>query len=143
MSSDRTARRAIRVTGAVQGVGFRPFVHGLAETLGLAGFVRNDAGIVLIEVEGQSAALDSFLDRLPLEPPPLARIGEVVWAPAPPQGEAGFRIADSRPVAGAAEVALPPDTAACDACLREVEDPRDRRAGYALSSCTACGPRLT
>lgn len=143
MSSERTARRTIRVTGAVQGVGFRPFVHGLAETLGLTGFVRNDAGIVLIEVEGQSAALDSFLDRLTLRPPPLARIGEVVWTPAPPRGEAGFRIAESRPAESGAEVTLPPDTAACEACLREVDDPRDRRAGYALSSCTACGPRLT
>jgi hydrogenase maturation protein HypF len=72
-------RRAIAISGIVQGVGFRPFVHDLATRLGLHGFVRNQAGGVLIEVEGEQGFLDRFISELESKPPPLARIDELSW----------------------------------------------------------------
>jgi hydrogenase maturation protein HypF len=74
-------RRTVAVSGIVQGVGFRPFVHGLANRFGLSGFVRNHTGGVLIEVEGRSDSLDQFLHELASSPPPLAHIDEVHWSP--------------------------------------------------------------
>ena len=80
-------RRAIAVHGVVQGVGFRPFIYGLATRLELSGFVRNRAGGVWIEVEGDARALDQFLTALATEPPPLARIDQLSWERRPPQGD--------------------------------------------------------
>src|SRR5947209_8342751 len=74
-------RRAIAISGIVQGVGFRPYVFALATRLGLGGFVRNQTGDVLIEVEGEPGSLDRFVDELTARPPPLARIDRVDWAP--------------------------------------------------------------
>ncbi|MGE3807507.1 MAG: carbamoyltransferase HypF [Gemmataceae bacterium] len=135
-------RRAIGIRGLVQGVGFRPFVHGLASALELGGFVRNQASGVVIEVEGEAAALDRFLIALAENPPPLARIEEVSWQPCPLNGERDFRIiasahGDSGPVF------ISPDVATCDACLAELFDSHDRRFGYPFLNCTICGPRLT
>jgi hydrogenase maturation protein HypF len=134
-------RRAIRVTGVVQGVGFRPFVHQLARAHGLGGFVRNDAGAVLIEVEGDAPSVGRFLGELPAAAPATARIAAVDSVAAAPRGETGFHIAGS--TAGDGAVAVPPDLATCDACLREVEEAAGRRSAWAFTSCTACGPRLT
>src|SRR5580693_6483450 len=89
-------RRAIAVTGIVQGVGFRPFVYDLANRLGLIGFVRNESGGVLIEVEGESESLDRFVGALTAGPPPLARIDDVRWCCQLPRGDDGFRIESSR-----------------------------------------------
>src|SRR2546425_10029724 len=97
MFSSVRMRRSIAVEGVVQGVGFRPFVHGLASRLGLGGSVRNRAGGVLIEVEGNGAALEQFLDEVRLRPPPLARVEELTWSDQPPRGERAFRIEDSAP----------------------------------------------
>src|SRR5262245_33240699 len=82
-------RRAVSVRGIVQGVGFRPFVHGLATRHGLTGFVRNEAGIVRLEVEGAERALDGFLADLRARAPALARIDEVRCEERPPLGETG------------------------------------------------------
>src|SRR4051794_29655760 len=88
-------RRSIAISGTVQGVGFRPYVFGLASRLELRGFVRNDTGGVAIEVEGEIHRLDEFLELLSARPPPLARIDELCWKPQPTCGEAGFRIEHS------------------------------------------------
>src|SRR3954451_19073687 len=88
-------RRAITVSGIVQGVGFRPFVYNLASRLGLGGFVRNRTGVVLIEVEGESSSLDRFLAELVSPPPPLARIDEVGCVSQRPRGDPLFRIEPS------------------------------------------------
>lgn len=135
-------RRAIAVSGIVQGVGFRPFVHGLAERLGLHGFVRNESGGVQIEVEGEAGSLDRFLVELREQPPPLAQIDEVRWTSRPPSGDASFRI---DPSCGdtASPTFIAPDVGTCDACLRELFDPGDRRHHYPFLNCTHCGPRLT
>jgi len=132
---------ALEVTGRVQGVGFRPFVHGLASELSLAGSVRNRAGAVEIELEGSAAAIEGFVAALTDRPPTLARVDSVRRADAPVRGRRGFQILPSEDGAGAPVFA--PDTATCDECLRELDDPTDRHFGYPLLSCTACGPRLT
>lgn len=141
-ASHATIRRAISVRGVVQGVGFRPFVYGLATRHALGGTVRNDAGRVLIEVEGTKDAVEAFLRRLEAEPPPHARIDEVSTSVRRPCGESAFRIEASQSSAGV-EVVIAPDVATCDACLREMRDPTDRRYGYPFVNCAHCGPRYT
>ncbi|MCA9113842.1 MAG: carbamoyltransferase HypF [Planctomycetaceae bacterium] len=142
-----TERLRIRVSGTVQGVGFRPFVHRLASGLRLGGFVRNQAGDVLIEAEGASDLLEHFLHELVSRPPLLARIDRVL-SERLPLGEDGvesrrsFRIEASQSDS-AGSVCISPDVATCPACLAEMRNPADRRFGYPFLNCTNCGPRLT
>lgn len=135
-------RRRIRVSGIVQGVGFRPFVYREATRLGLRGWVRNDDRGVLIEAQGDAAALDALTSVLVADPPPLARVREVRAETIPAGDEADFAIvASTRGSAPAVPVA--PDSATCEACLAEVDDPADRRYRYPFTNCTNCGPRYT
>jgi hydrogenase maturation protein HypF len=136
------ARSAIRVRGAVQGVGFRPTVFRLARDHGLAGFVRNDGRGVLVEVEGPAEEVGRFPALLLADPPPLARIDGIDVLPLAIRGEHEFRVDPSGP-APEALAAIPADAATCDACLRELLDPRDRRHRYPFINCTDCGPRFT
>ncbi|MEV1204984.1 acylphosphatase, partial [Microbispora rosea] len=133
---------AVRIEGIVQGVGFRPFVYGLATRLGLAGLVGNDERGVFIEVEGGSAPVEEFLAALTGDPPPLAVIERITTGPAPVTGRRTFAIAPSA-AGGDRHALVSPDVATCDACLRDLTDPADRRCGYAFTNCTGCGPRFT
>jgi hydrogenase maturation protein HypF len=135
-------RRAITVQGIVQGVGFRPFVYALALQLGLRGFVKNQSGRVVIEVEGEPAALDRFLRKLESSPPPLSWIEAVDWQRQPSRNDAAFRIETSDADAES-PIFISPDVATCDECLAELFDPADRRYRYPFLNCTHCGPRLT
>jgi hydrogenase maturation protein HypF len=135
-------RARVRIEGIVQGVGFRPFVHGLATSLALSGFVGNDAQGVFAEVEGAPAAVEEFLGRVRSDPPPLAMIERVQSVWATPSGAEGFTIVDS-PREGERQTLISPDTATCDDCLRELFDPNDRRYRYPFINCTNCGPRFT
>ncbi|MEU4463962.1 carbamoyltransferase HypF [Streptomyces sp. NPDC024017] len=138
----RAVRRRVTVRGTVQGVGFRPFVHRLATDLGLAGFVSNTAGGVLIEVEGPPDGVADFCDRLAKEPPPLATVTGVGVEDLPATGADdafGIRSTDRSP----GSTLLPPDTATCPDCLRELGDPADRRHRHPFVTCTHCGPRFT
>jgi hydrogenase maturation protein HypF len=132
-------RVRVDVTGVVQGVGFRPTVWRLARELGLAGFVRNTAAGVEIEVEGERAG--EFAPALRAAPPPLARIAAVHIRELPPQGADEFVILPSRAAGAATD--LSPDIATCPDCLRELADPADRRCGYPFVNCTNCGPRFS
>ncbi|MDB5392203.1 MAG: hypF [Planctomycetaceae bacterium] len=135
-------RKSITVQGIVQGVGFRPFVYHLALRLGLDGFVKNRAGCVLIEAEGDRATLHRFLDELESQAPPLSRIDKVESQPLPVRSERGFRIEYSdRETPG--QIFISPDFATCPDCLAELFDPADRRFQYPFLNCTNCGPRLT
>ena len=134
-------RVAVRVDGVVQGVGFRPFAFRLASELGLTGFVGNDARGVLAEVEGDAAAVDAFVRRVRDDAPPLARVTAVEASDIAPTGGVGFAIALSR--GGPPTAPVTPDAATCDACLRELLDPADRRYRYPFINCTDCGPRFT
>ncbi|MCX3291916.1 carbamoyltransferase HypF [Streptomyces sp. NEAU-H22] len=135
-------RRRVTVRGTVQGVGFRPFVHRLATDLALAGFVSNTASGVLIEVEGRPDGVADFCDRLAAEPPPLATVTGVGFEDLPATGADstfGIRSTDRSP----GSTLLPPDTATCPDCLRELADPADRRHRHPFVTCTHCGPRFT
>src|ERR1700749_1859715 len=139
-----SVRRRFTVTGVVQGVGFRPFVHRIATELGLAGFVGNDSGAVFLEVQGPGALIDEFRRRLRADSPPLAAISavHVVDVDADRLCGSGFRIGKSQPVAGAT-TPIPPDIAVCDDCIAELFDPSDRRYRHPFVTCTNCGPRFT
>ncbi len=137
-----SVRRIIRIQGIVQGVGFRPFIHRLAIELGLSGSVCNDAGGVLVDVEGAAGSLTSFVDRIPAEAPPLALVDHLEWTDAPSQGRSGFEIVASSKEA-AATTLVSPDVATCADCLRELMDPNDRRHRFPFINCTNCGPRYT
>jgi hydrogenase maturation protein HypF len=134
-------RTEVRVEGTVQGVGFRPFVHGLALDLGLSGLVGNDARGVFIEIEGDAEAVERFLTGL-REPPPLAVIERISTRSLPPDGHGGFAIVGSD-AAGPRRALVSPDSATCADCLRELRDPADRRYSYPFVNCTNCGPRFT
>jgi len=136
------ALRKLRVTGIVQGVGFRPFVYRLARTHNLAGWVCNTSNGVEIQVEGLSASLDSFVRQLSGDAPALARIDAVQALEPEPWGEEGFRILDSRNLAGT-EAMIPADVSTCGDCFREIMDSADRRFLYPFTNCTNCGPRFT
>ena len=169
MASTRT-RIGVRVTGVVQGVGFRPFVHRLARELALDGHVGNDAAGVFIEVEGDDAAVQRFVQRLRRDAPPLSRVAEVEVTALPPSAEAaGAPLPPSAEVAGAAlppsaagvaadrpgfhivaspsggpvTTLVPPDVGICEACRAELCDPADRRYRHPFITCTDCGPRFT
>ncbi len=141
MEAPTLERRRYRARGVVQGVGFRPFVHGLATRLELGGYVRNDGDGVVIEVEGPVGALDAFTIALQEEAPRLARLETLDAERLRALGERSFTIAASSPTRGSALV--PPDVATCADCLRELFDPADRRYRYPFVNCTQCGPRFT
>ncbi|MEZ4519337.1 MAG: carbamoyltransferase HypF [Chloroflexota bacterium] len=152
MGSERTAslsqdpaeltRLRLTVRGVVQGVGFRPFVYGLAQTHGLTGFVGNDSGGVFIEIEGSEAAVSGFQAALTGSPPPLAHIEHVAVTLLPVQGSNDFVIVHSQAQA-AANTLISPDICLCDDCLEELFDPTNRRYRYPFINCTNCGPRFT
>lgn len=141
-------RRSFVVRGIVQGVGFRPFVHGLATRLSLGGFVRNTPGGVVIEVEGHPDSLSRFERDLTATAPASSQIDECIAATLPARGDLTFSIEHSETAAAPDAAANPavhvaPDVATCDDCLRELFDPSNRRWRYPFTTCAACGPRLT
>ncbi len=137
-----TQRLKIEIHGAVQGVGFRPFVYRLATELALTGWVINDTRGVFIEVEGPAEQVARFAERLPAEKPPRAIIQSLQADPLPPAGYTTFEIrhSDHR---GTKTVLILPDIATCDDCRRELLNPADRRYRYPFTNCTNCGPRFT
>ncbi|HXF96352.1 MAG TPA: Sua5/YciO/YrdC/YwlC family protein, partial [Gemmatimonadales bacterium] len=139
--AERVALR-IRVTGVVQGVGFRPFVHRLAARHGLGGGVRNGSGDVRIDVEGPPAEVQAFLRALVAEAPPLARIEHLAAEPVPVAGVATFAIHPSEDESDRRQP-VSPDVALCPACEAELFDPANRRYRYPFITCTDCGPRFT
>jgi len=132
----------IHITGVVQGVGFRPFVYGLAARLQLAGWVRNTSAGVDIEVDGPAERLREFTAALRREAPPLSRIDRFEVEERPANGFTTFEIVGSEAIPGAFQP-ISPDVGICTDCLRELYDPQDRRYRYPFINCTNCGPRFT
>ncbi|MFF0205687.1 carbamoyltransferase HypF [Streptomyces sp. NPDC005017] len=139
---DQPHRRRVVVRGVVQGVGFRPYVYGLATELALTGHVTNTPEGVVAEVEGSAEAVARFCDRIALQAPPLARVESVRHQEMPATGEGAFTILASR-AGGPARTLVSPDTATCADCLAELADPADRRHRHPFVNCTHCGPRFT
>src|SRR5689334_2887964 len=136
-----TVRRRVRVEGTVQGVGFRPFVYRLASEMGVSGHVLNDSRGVEVEVQADVAVVERFLERLPSEAPPLARVESVLVDVVPVGGPGGFEIRES--AAGEPDAPVSADASTCDDCLGELFDAADRRHRYPFINCTNCGPRFT
>jgi hydrogenase maturation protein HypF len=135
-------RKQIRVHGVVQGVGFRPFVYNLAQSLALSGYVLNSSAGVLIDVEGAPAEIERFLGELQENPPPLAQIEDIAVESLQPAGYAAFVIRESVDEPGHL-APVSPDVSTCDDCLRDFQTPGNRRFGYPFTNCTNCGPRYT
>jgi hydrogenase maturation protein HypF len=132
----------IHISGIIQGVGFRPFVYGLARRLNLKGWVRNTSAGVDIEVDGDSESLQAFVRALREEAPPLAMIDELAAEEIPADGYSDFEIVRSDAQPGAFQP-ISPDVSICEDCRRELFDPNDRRYRYPFINCTSCGPRFT
>ena len=138
----KTAKH-IHVTGIVQGVGFRPFVYGLATRLDLHGWVYNTSAGVEIEVQGQKSKVESFINSLSTEAPPLAKIDSINVQDKNLDIEyPTFDIRHSTFIDGAFQP-VSPDVSICADCERELFDPNDRRYLYPFINCTNCGPRFT
>jgi hydrogenase maturation protein HypF len=137
-------RRQIEVSGIVQGVGFRPYVYRLATARLLSGTIRNTSAGVTIEIQGPAETVEDFVERLPAEAPPLARItGLTVRDVSCNCNDAqDFRIVPSRE-GEEVRALISPDIAVCPDCLREMFDANDRRYRYPFINCTNCGPRFT
>ena len=140
--NEERVRLRLMLRGAVQGVGFRPFVYRLATQLQLSGWVVNSPQGVVVEVEGHKESLDTFLLRIEREKPPRASIQSLESSFLDPLGFTGFTIRESDG-SGATTAVVLPDIATCPDCLRDIFDPPDRRYLYPFTNCTNCGPRFT
>lgn len=138
----RILRRRLFVQGIVQGVGFRPWVHQLATSSGLTGFVLNSTLGVTIELEGPAEAQDRFSERFRDNLPPLAAVDSIRETALEPLGSAVFEIRLSEAATGEF-VLIPPDIATCDDCIADFRDPSNRRYLYPFTNCTNCGPRYS
>lgn len=167
---DDISRVRIYIEGIVQGVGFRPFLHRLAEQHHILGWVRNTSSGLEGCLEGTSSSLDGFIHELRTSPPPMALIEEVKVIPEPcpdgnlegdPDEQPGgasdgqfkvdlneqserfseFTIRKSQIDPGSTLIS--PDIAICPECARELALPSDRRYRYPFINCTNCGPRYT
>ncbi|MBF0330891.1 MAG: carbamoyltransferase HypF [Candidatus Omnitrophica bacterium] len=141
VNKDSFQRLKLTIRGAVQGVGFRPFVFRLAQRLGLQGFVCNTAGGVIVEVEGDEPLLRDFLLKISCEAPERAAMASVEPVFIEAVGHRGFEIRESRE--GAVDTWVSPDIAMCDDCRQEIADPSNRRFAYPFTNCMHCGPRYS
>ena len=136
------SRIHIVIRGAVQGVGFRPFVYQLAHRLNLAGFVLNSPLGVIIEAEGEKSVLDQLVLSIEKDRPQQAVIQSMEFSFLDPAGYSEFEIRESRSN-GKKSAFIMPDLAVCDNCLKELFDSHDRRYLYPFINCTHCGPRFS
>ena len=144
--SERIAPRPrhvrVEIAGIVQGVGFRPFLHRLAQRLHLTGWARNTPAGVELALAGEPESVEAFLHTVRTAPPPLAVVEDVTAQPlAGPARYDGFAILPS--TSGAAATLAAPDLAPCPACEKELADPAGRRYRYPFTNCTDCGPRFS
>ena len=91
-------REIVHLSGRVQNVGFRDAVLRVAARHDVAGTVRNvrDGERVEIDVEGDAAAVDAFVDDVLANPPRFARVDAVRRTAADPTGAARFEQAATR-----------------------------------------------
>ena len=133
-------RLRIRISGVVQGVGFRPFLYRAAKKFRLTGSVKNRGAEVLLEIQGKR--LREFVSHVERKAPPLSHIETLRWEKISERKEREFVILESAGK-GEKDVMVSPDIALCAACRKEMDDPGDRRYQYPFTNCTDCGPRFT
>ncbi|MFZ3071738.1 MAG: acylphosphatase, partial [Thermodesulfobacteriota bacterium] len=141
-AGQETLRTRIRVKGIVQGVGFRPFIYNLAKRHNLKGFCLNDSEGVLIEAEGRSSDIETFITEIKESPPPLSKVDEAIVEKLPPAGFRDFSIKESLHDERKFSQ-ISPDVSVCEECIVELENPDDRRYEYPFINCTNCGPRYS
>lgn len=142
-AKEKTAKKIV-IKGLVQGIGYRPFVAGLAEKYGITGWVKNTAGIVTVMAEGKKCQMEQFLLALKEQKPEGARVDAVLESDTAGAGAKAFVIEASASAAEETEIPfLPPDLPTCPNCRRELLDSRNRRYRYPFISCTSCGPRYS
>jgi hydrogenase maturation protein HypF len=134
---------SIKVTGRVQGVGFRPFVYSLAKKLQLTGTVQNNLDHVMLILEGNEDELVRAIKELKESPPPLAKIDHITITKIPPVYFEEFTIIPSKKIDSYSLPWISADAAICEDCLQEMNDPINRRFKYPFINCTQCGPRYT
>jgi hydrogenase maturation protein HypF len=132
----------IDLEGVIQGVGFRPYVHRLADRFRLAGYVCNTSSGVTLHIEADRKTIGLFLKTLQADVPPLARITDTRLRYVKPQGLSDFSIRESRAVKKQSAL-ISPDIGTCDECLAELRDQANRRYAYPFINCTNCGPRFS
>ena len=142
MNSNAIKRAKIIIQGAVQGVGFRPFIFRLATDLALYGFVKNSTAGVHIEVEGNESLLHEFIQRIGTEKPTNAFIYSQETTYLDPVGFIFFKILSSENHQNKTAWILP-DIATCPDCIKDIFDPTNRRYLYPFTNCTNCGPRFS
>jgi hydrogenase maturation protein HypF len=138
-------RAEIRVSGIVQGVGFRPFVYRTAVKKSLLGFVRNrgDAYVEIV-LEGEKSKIEDFIHELKSKKPPLARIYDITIKFAENKNEfEKFSILKSSENVEFSGSVIPPDVSICEECIQEMRNPQDKRFNYFFITCVNCGPRYT
>ncbi|MCX7923885.1 MAG: carbamoyltransferase HypF [Clostridia bacterium] len=138
----KKSNKEIKITGIVQGVGFRPFIYTLAKSLYLNGWVNNCGSAVVIEVEGSEESISTFIERIKPEAPPLAHIKSIDVALGTFKGYSDFTIEKSS-ASQNRNVYISPDVSICSDCQRELFNMGDRRYLYPFINCTNCGPRFT
>lgn len=142
MSSLEHNTYSLRVTGVVQGVGFRPFVYQLASSMGLAGIVGNDASGVFVEINADELTCKSFAEAIRSDAPPLASVDTITYQTIQAKTFSGFSIIESDQE-GVRTTLIPPDICVCEACKAELFDPQNRRYLYPFITCTNCGVRYS
>jgi hydrogenase maturation protein HypF len=142
MNQETVVRLRVTVAGTVQGVGFRPFACRLARSLALAGWVGNTPSGAILEIEGPSDRIETFMRRLRTDGPAAARIDDLTTQALAPRHECAFSIRTSDDE-GAKRLTIPPDLALCEDCVHELFDPADRRFRYPFMTCAHCGPRFS
>ncbi|MEM7590304.1 MAG: Sua5/YciO/YrdC/YwlC family protein [Cyanobacteria bacterium P01_A01_bin.83] len=134
-------RLHLKIQGAVQGIGFRPFIYRMATELRLTGWVNNSSEGVAVEIEGERAQLTAFLHHLKYLAPPISNIQSVVSSEHTPVGYQDFKIKTS--TSGAKTALILPDLATCPECLQDILDLHNRRYRYPFNNCTNCDPRFS
>ena len=130
----------ITISGQVQGVGFRPFVYGLAKSFSLRGTVSNNEEGVIIIVMGNKDSIQNFYDKLLKNPPPVSKIKNRAIIELENRKFTDFNIVPSNKN-GQLNLPLTPDFAICDDCKKDIQDPKNRRLNYPFTTCVNCGPR--
>ncbi len=136
-------RYRIKISGIVQGVGFRPFVYNLATKNSIYGYVFNSSDGVIIDVEGNKTKLENFIEEIKNGPPILAVINSIeINNNLELVNYTSFEIKESQE-SSSKLLPVSPDIAICKDCLKELFDISDRRYKYPFINCTNCGPRFT
>jgi hydrogenase maturation protein HypF len=132
----------IQISGLVQGVGFRPFIYRLAQSLDINGHVSNTNAGVSIDVYCSSEQANDFYSKIIQQAPINAIIQSHSIEEVSALPFADFQISNS--ISNhVPSLLLTPDIGICKTCKSEFNDANSSRYHYAFNSCCDCGPRYS